>query len=257
MTSAKQGTAILVLLIGLCGLTGDAYGDLIAMAKGSIEGRVLENSARVLVVETVAGEYVVVQKNQVQSLEKETEPDFYFRRGQFYESQGNEKRAIINYLEALNRNPNHTKSKERIESIQLQKRKDQWNSHVKKAESHLANRQYWLALDSFQSVLDMEPEDQLARQVIQKMSDTHARIAFLYYDHCADEDAILELAKAEELNPNSAEIYYILGRIHETDRKYDLARLEYERALEIDPNHSRARDQLDNLIAQIRMRYIR
>jgi len=128
---------------------------------------------------------------------------------------------------------------------------------VKKAESHLANRQYWLALDSFQSVLDLEPEDHLARQVIQKMSDTHARIAFLYYDHCADEDAILELAKAEELNPNSAEIYYILGRIHETDQKYDLARLEFERALEIDPNHSRARDQLDNLIDRIRTRYIR
>jgi hypothetical protein len=30
------------------------------------------------------------------------------------------------------------------------------------------------------------------------MSDTHARIAFLFYDHCADEDACWELAKAED-----------------------------------------------------------
>ena len=56
MTSVKQGTAILVILIGLYGTYENAYGDLIAMAKGSIEGRVLENSARVLVVETIAGE---------------------------------------------------------------------------------------------------------------------------------------------------------------------------------------------------------
>ncbi len=257
MKLVKPRILLLVMVVGIGWSCGNAYGDLIAMAKGSMEGRILENSSRVLVVETVAGEYVVVQKEQIRSLQKESEPDFYFRRGLFWEAQGNEKRAILNYVEALNLDPNHEKSKERIESIQQRKRKEQVDSNVKKAESQLTSRQYWLALDTFQNVLDMEPEDQLARQVIQKMSDTHARIAFLYYDHCADEDAILELAKAEELNPNSSEIYYILGRIHETDRKYDLARLEYERALEIDPNHSRVRDQLDDLIRRLQEMYVR
>ncbi|MBN2325655.1 MAG: tetratricopeptide repeat protein [Candidatus Omnitrophica bacterium] len=257
MTSARRLLTLPAMLIGLSLGCGAACGDLIAMAKGELEGRILENSARVLVVETVAGEYVVVQKEQVKSFTQEPAPEFYYRRANFYQQQGNEKRAVLNYLEALNRDPAHQKSRQQIENIQHAKKQEQWNNGVQQAETHLDNEQYWLALNTFQSVLDMEPEDDLARQIIKKMSDTHARIAFLYYDHCADEDAILELAKAEELNPNSAEIYYILGRIHETDRKYDLARLEYERALEIDPNHSRARTQLDELIDQLRARYIR
>lgn len=257
MASAKWLTILLGFFVVLLFGTSDARGDLIAMSMGDIEGRILENSARVLVVETVAGEYVVVQKDLIKALTKETEPDFYYRRGVFYEQQGNEKRAILNYLEALNRDAAHEKSRERIEGIQNRKKQEQLNNGLKKAETHLEKREYWLALDTFQTVLDQEPEDSLARQVINKMSDTHARIAFLYYDHCADEDAVLELAKAEELNPNSSEIYYILGRIHETDRKYDLARLEYERALEIDPNHSRARDQLNELIARNQSRYVR
>lgn len=257
MSSAKRLLTIQIIPAVLFLSCGYAYADLIAMSMGDIEGRVLENSARVLVVETIAGEYVVVQKDLIKSLIKETEPDFYFRRGAFYEEQGNEKRAILNYLEALNRDSAHAKSRQRIEDIQNRKKQEQLNNGIKKAETQLEKREYWLALDSFQDVLDMEPEDSLARQVINKMSDTHSRIAFLYYDHCADEDAILELAKAEELNPNSAEIYYILGRIHDADRKYDLARFEYERALEIDPNHARAREQLNDLIERLRSRYVR
>ena len=88
------------------------------------------------------------------------------------------------------------------------------------------------------------------------MSDTYSRIAFFYYDHCFDEEAIKQLAKAEELNPDSAEIYYVLARIHEDDGKLALARMEYERALELDPNHTAARSRLLALIDHTRGRVI-
>lgn len=234
---------------------GLASADLISLAKGDIEGRILENSARVVVIETVAGEYVVLKKNQIQSLVEEPEAEFYVRRGNFHEQNGNDNRALVDYLEALNKIPNHQVARERIEQINYRKKQAKWNTGLQKAEEHFAKQDYWSALEQYQEVLEMEPEETLERRIITRMSEAHTRIAFLYYDHCYDEGAILELAKAEELNPNSAEIYYILGRIHETDRKYDLARLEYERALEIDPFHANARSHLMSLIDQTRRRF--
>ncbi len=247
----------LVLAGGLQGACLPVYGDLISMAKGPLEGRILENSAQVLVLETVAGEYVVLQKDQINSWQKEPEPEFYFRRGRFFENKGDENRAILDYLETLNLNPNHDNAKKQIQTIQYHQKERQWNAGVEKGEQLLAEQEYKKALGEFQRVLEMEPEESLARQVIRKMSDTHARIAYLYYNHGHDEVAILELAKAEELNPNSAEIYYILGRIHESDRKFDQARLEFERALEIDPNHTSARDHLNDLIERTQSRGFR
>ncbi len=254
MTPKSKLTFIGILFISFF-LLNNAHSDTITMSKGAFEGRVLENSEQVLVLETVAGEFVVIKKNQIKSLTKEPEPDFYYRRGRFYEAQGEEEKSIINYIEALTLDPNHEKSRQKIQDIQYRKTKQKWDSGINKAETLLSKKEYKQALESYQSVLDMEPEDRLTRQIILKMSDTHSQIAFLFYDHCADEEAILELAKAEELNPNSAEIYYVLGRIHETDRKFDLARLEYERALEIDPNHGRSRSQLEKLIIEQQKRY--
>ena len=251
----KLKYAILGLLISSFIGLNHANSDTITMSKGAFEGRVLENSEQVLVLETVAGEFVVIKKNQIKSLTKESEPDFYYRRGLFYEAQGEEEKSIINYIEALTLDPDHEKSRQKLQNIKYSKTKEKWDSGINKAETLLSKQEYKQALESYQSVLDMQPEDRLARQIILKMSDTHSQIAFLFYDHCADEEAIMELAKAEELNPNSAEIYYVLGRIHETDRKFDLARLEYERALEIDPNHGRSRSQLESLIIKYQKRY--
>ena len=50
---------------------------------GDIEGRILEDSARVMIAETVAGEYVAVQKAHIQSIQKEPVADFIIAAGRF------------------------------------------------------------------------------------------------------------------------------------------------------------------------------
>ncbi|MBD3268148.1 tetratricopeptide repeat protein, partial [bacterium] len=234
-----------------------AFGDLITTKNGSIEGRVLENSAKVLVVETIAGEYVVLGKDRIASVKEEAREEFYFRRGRYYELNGDDGQALVDYLEVLNINPDHQRAKEGIEAIQTRQRNEKMNEKIEEAQEHVSQESYREALDSYREVLNMQPEERTAQRVVRRMSETHARIAYLYYNHCLDQDAIIELAKAEELNPNSAEIYYVLGRIHETKRKYTIARLEYERALELDPNHSAARAHLMELIERTRGRLIR
>ena len=232
------------------------WSDVISIRGGKLEGRILENSAIVLVVETVAGEYLVVEKTNILTTQDEPITEFYFRRGRFYEGKGEDNRALLDYLEAVNLNPNHKEARERIDAINYKRKKMQWDQGLQNAQQFISSQEYRKALSAFQDVLALQPDDQLARQIVRRMSDTHAKIAFTFYDHCYDEGAVQELAKAEELNPNSAEIYYVLGKIHESDRKYELARLEYERALELEPNHSSARNNLMILIQKTRGKVI-
>ena len=117
---------------------------------------------------------------------------------------------------------------------------------------YIQQRNWEKAIEQGNIALAENPNDELAKQVVDEMCNTYTRIAFEYYDHCWDEGAIEELAKAEALNPESAEIYYVLGMIHQDQRQWELARQEYERALELNPNHSQARQQLLALIERQR-----
>jgi tetratricopeptide (TPR) repeat protein len=231
-----------------------AWCDTITTKQTTLEGRILENSAKVFVVETVAGEYVVIEKNRIVDFTDEPEADFYYRRGQFHLSKGDENRALLDFLEAVNWDSTHAKAREVIEAIQQKQKETKVNQGLLKAQQLIAAQEYRKALDAFQRILELQPDDQLAQEIVKQMSDTYTRIAFLYYDHCYDEGALFELARAEELNPNSAEIYYVLAKIHDNSRKYDLARQEYERALQLNPTHSMARSKLMELIERTRGR---
>ncbi|MDP8244729.1 MAG: tetratricopeptide repeat protein [Candidatus Hinthialibacter antarcticus] len=247
-----------VLLASIFALTVcSVNADVVKQAKGEIEGRILENSAEVIVMETVRGEYLVLQKNMVRGITPEPEEEFYYRRGRYHESKGDHQIALLDYMEVLRRTPNHMGAQGRRDAIFYERKKSLWDQNLNKAEEHLDNQDYRQALASFQQVLELNPDDDLAQDVVKQMSDTYTRIAFLYFNHCYDEDAIVELTKAEELNPNSAEIYYVLARIHHNGRNYEQARLEYERALELDPNHNGARQHLRELIDQTRSRWRR
>lgn len=237
--------------------SAQVHADVVRGQKADIEGRILENSANVIVIETVKGEYLVLEKDLINSIEDEPEEAFYYRRGRFHERNGDDQLALLDYLEALRINPDHPGAQQRRESIFYARQKSVWDQNLDQAQQHLNNQDYRQALASFQRVLEMNPEEDLARRVVQQMSETYTRIAFLYFNHCYDEDAIVELTKAEELNPNSAEIYYVLARIHHHGRNYEQARLEYERALELDPSHNGARRHLSELIEATRGRFYR
>ncbi len=250
-SNARWFSLVLFVLLA----ANSVQADVVRKAKGEIEGRILENSAEVIVMETVKGEYLVLDKEMVHSITPEPEEEFYYRRGRYHESKGDHQIALIDYMEALRRSPNHMGAKGRRDAIFYERKKSLWNQNLDKAEKHLSNQNYRQALASFQQVLELSPDDDLAQNVVKQMSDTYTRIAFLYFNHCYDEDAIVELTKAEELNPNSAEIYYVLARIHHNSRSDEQARLEYERALELDPSHNGARLHLSELIDQTRNRW--
>ncbi|MBI1388085.1 MAG: tetratricopeptide repeat protein [bacterium] len=254
-----------VTFMGIFALTGVlmlaaapvAHADVVVKEKSQIEGRILENSAKVIVIESIKGEYLVLDKSEIKSIQNEPEEEFYYRRGEYYLSKGDDQLALLDFMETLRRNPNHQGAQQERDAIFHQRKQEVWNQNLEKANQQIASQNYRQALASFQRVLEMDPEDQLAQDVVKQMSDVYTRIAFQYFNHCYEEDAIVELTKAEELNPNSAEIYYVLARIHHHARNYEQARLEYERALEINPNHTGARTHLNELVESANGRFYR
>lgn len=242
---------VLVLFLGAV-----AHADRIVQMNGTVECRVLENSGEVVVFETVSGEYVVLKQSQVVDITDEPVEQFFFYRGRYHEQRGEMQQAMFNYYEAVNRNPNHEAARQRLTTLQEEENQARWNEGISRAQHLKQNREYRLALNAFQDVLQMRPDDSVARRVVRAMSDTHAELAYRFFNHCYDEDAILEITRAEELNPNSAEIYFVLGRIHHHNRNFGQARLEYERALELDPAHQSARVQLTRLVEDMRRPYM-
>jgi tetratricopeptide (TPR) repeat protein len=235
-----------LLLITPCAVNAD----ILVQARGELEGRVLENSAEVVVFETIHGEYLVLKHSQIVEIRNEPPEEFYYRRALMHEAKGADNRALLDLMETINRNPNHVRAQQRHDAIVQRHREERWNQGLQTAQQYEQQEEYRQALASYRRVLEMQPDDHVAQQIVQRMSDTHARIAFLFFNHCYDNEAIVELTKAEELNPNSAEIYYVLARIHHHSRNWEQARLEYERALELDPNHNSARMNLSRLIEE-------
>ncbi|HQO36781.1 MAG TPA: tetratricopeptide repeat protein [bacterium] len=243
---------IMFILIFLSVTSVWAGPDQVRTETGILPCRIIEDTGSLLVVETVSGDFVGLRKSNIKEVIKGDESDFYLLRGEHYEKKAADEQAVLEYLQVLQKNPQNIEANQRIESINLRHKQKRWEEGVLSARQLIAQQEYRKALEAFQAVLAENPNDDLAKQVVDEMCNTYTRIAFEYYDHCWDEGAIQELAKAEALNPESSEIYYVLGRIHQDQRQWELARQEYERALELNPNHQQARQQLLALIERQR-----
>ncbi|MBZ0255931.1 hypothetical protein K8I31_07705, partial [bacterium] len=142
-----------IMTLALCSsLTASA--DVIKQGKSVIEGRILENSAEVVVMETVRGEYLVLEKKTMQSITPEPEEEYYYRRGRYHESKGDDQLALLDYMEVLRRSPNHLGAKGRRDAIFYERKKSLWEQNLDQAEEHLDKQDYRQALASFQQVLE-------------------------------------------------------------------------------------------------------
>ncbi len=241
-----------LILFAAIVLPVSAAPDQITTPTGVLPCKILEDADTLLVVETVPGDIVALRKSNIITITEGNDNDFYLMRGSHLEQKKSDERAILEYLQVLKRDPDNEEASERIDSITQRHKRKRWEEGMLTARQLLAEQEYRRALEAFQDVLAENPDDDLAKQIVDQMCNTYARIAYHYYNHCYDEGAIRQLAKAEELNPQSAEIYYVLGMIHHDNRQYELARQEYERALELDPTHVQARSRLLALIERQR-----
>jgi tetratricopeptide (TPR) repeat protein len=138
--------------------------------------------------------------------------------------------------------------------------------------AYFYNKENEKAIAKFKKVLELEPDNYRAYGMIGKI---------LSFDKTKLDEAIKYLEKALSINPDYAEAHFDLGRIHAlrgdmnralgefgiifgTEPKYaiyhfelgrifesmnatDRAKREYERALQLNPNFSRAKESLEKL----------
>lgn len=138
--------------------------------------------------------------------------------------------------------------------------------------AHFFKREPEMAIAKFKKVLDLEPKNYHALSMVGKI---------LSFDKAKLDEAINQLKKALAINPDYAEAHFDLGRIYalrgdmnrgmaefsfifRTEPKYamyhfelgrifesmkaiDRAKKEYNRALQLDPNMSKANEALEKL----------
>ena len=247
---------ILVLSITIVFVPG-IFADEVQVETGTVNGRIITDLNDAVLIKTLNGEEVAISRDVILRVARKTEVEYLLDRGTFLEDKGQDAEAYLEYLEILKRDPANEEARKRMEEITLRHQRARWEKGLTEARKLVASERYRQALHAFQAVLAEQPEDRLAQQIVEEMCNTYAKIAYMYYNHCYDEGAIAELYKAEDLNPNNPEIYYLLGRIHETDGHLDLARQEYEKALELEPTHFESRERLTALIEKQRRALVR
>ena len=75
---------------------------------------------------------------------------------------------------------------------------------------------------------------------VEELAENHRQKGVSYMDKSNYELAMIEINKAIELNPNFARAYYNRGMCYYYTNRHELALTDYRRSLELDPNFVRA-----------------
>lgn len=222
-----------------------ARSDTVRLVGGQVlEGQVERDSDETLVVRLLSGARVTLDRQRIAEIERESEAETALRLGDWHMARGDETRAEAAYRNATQLDPSFAPAAERLSAMLLDRRVRQTRVLVRRAEEDLSAGRYSQALDAYTQALAQSPTEELTSELRGKLAYAYSRLAFDYYDHCYYEGALGELERAKQINPNVAEIYYVMGRIYHDERNPELARSNYEQALSLDPTHMKARTQL-------------
>jgi Tfp pilus assembly protein PilF len=173
----------------------------------------------------------------------------HFAAGQLAESRGDFELAIRQYRDALSLDKNHAPSLYRLGCVYAQQKRfaesiDSWKRYIAATEnsatgySNLAFAEE-LAGDpnaaeaDYQRGIAKDPKNQPCRVNYGLMLARRGRIG----------EATLQLQAV--LSP--AQVHYNLATVHELQHRKDLARIEYQKAIALDPNFADARTRMASL----------
>lgn len=188
--------------------------------------------------------------SQHSRFEQEDDPQFtaktHFAAGQLAESQGDYPRAILQYNEALKLDPKHIPTLYRLALVYTQtkdypKAIETWNNYIKATDGsaegynnlafcHELAGEPDKAETAYKKGIAKDPQHQACRVNYGLMLARHGRTS----------EAILQLQAV--LTP--AQVHYNLASVYEQQGRKEQAKIEYRKALELDPNFTDARTRL-------------
>jgi len=232
-------------LVGLGWIGSGASADVITFEGGEqLQGQIYRQDGESIAIRLISGGEVVVDQGIVRSVVKEPPEMFFVRRGDLFLAQKEYGKALVEYLQADQRRPGQSWIEAKIAQVKQRRAEEICEQLLQQAEVMLARKAYRQAINVLMEASRECPEGSLNQEILRNLAITHSVLAFHYFDHCFEELALEELAKAEEYYPQCANVYYVLGRINHSQNRFQTARREYERALEIDPDLETARDSL-------------
>jgi GT2 family glycosyltransferase len=129
-------------------------------------------------------------------------------------------------------------------------------SYYNIAESLVKLEQWDEAIAAYQQALKLNPNlpgihQKLGNALQQRVKAKQAEILKIYQQKVQQNpDNLQNYYKAIELQPNDAELYFLLGNAQARTGEINQAILAYKRALQLQPNYLEASSQLENVLRQ-------
>jgi len=239
------------------------------------QGVIYYNDANLKRAQLIFKQILLVNKNhegaksylaRIDSINTSTANEYYYR-GLGYYNQGNLSRAQQEFKEALSYKPDHQLARDYLEKTnrEIETNNLLINRYLKEAKNYEQRKQYVKASMSYRKILEIDKSNQHARERLAYLNnhinreiDTKFKRARRLYDRMDYSGAITILQEILSINPDYAPAKNYLRRANQklynlaeqhfqraqnffNQKKWDMVLQECNLTLEMNPNHSAAR----------------
>jgi len=225
-------------LILISGFAAQSVADVLFFGGSRrLDGHVLRRSRENTNLKLLTGSTLTVENLDISGTKTEPFVAYVVKRGDYYlEERRDPRRALETYREALRLKPGDTDIEARIDLVLLSQRITRCQEGIDKAREFSRQDEFGEAILIFENLLPTAPKLELERTITRELAETYAALAFKFYDHSYFIGAEDMLRKAEQHNPNSPTLHFVLGRIHHVNRDWVAADRAYSRAEALDPD---------------------
>lgn len=162
----------------------------------------------------------------------------HLQAGREYHDKQEYLEAVHEWSKALMLEPDNVEAKEGLEEdrtlLKQQQHQEKINELISKGIDLYLNKEYFKAEDMFKRILEMDKDNQVAQEYLQKIS------------------VELNIFKQKKMQENEAEKHYLLGVDFYNSKKYENALEEFDFTLSIIPMHSQAIDYRKKTIERLK-----
>jgi tetratricopeptide (TPR) repeat protein len=229
---------ILIIILVLSISTVESPADVLYFGgERSLDGHVVRKGRDQTNVKLLAGNTLILENKDIQGTKSESFVAYMLKRGDYYLEQRQDiERAMETYQEALRLKPGDPTIQARLETVVLAERIKRCQAGIEEAREISREGDLGRAIEVYENLLPSAPKEELRRTIMRELAETYAQQAYRYYDHSFFLGAEEMLRKAQQYNPNSPTLYFVMGRIHHVNRDWEAADKAYEAAEELDPN---------------------
>ena len=219
-------------------LVGSVHADTLWFAgDNKLDGHVLRRTREDTNFKLIFGANLQVENDDIARTETEPFVVYLLKRGEYYLAERQDpERALKNFHDALKLKPGDPYIQERIDYVLLSQRISRCQEGIDLARQNAREGRLQDAIDIYENLLPTVPRDELERTIKRELAETYANLAYKFFDHSYFLGAQQMLHKAEQLNPNSPRLHFVLGRILHMSGDWEAADREYTLAAELDPN---------------------